>query len=169
MPTQTYTPIASQVLPSASATVTFSTIPGDYTDLELVASVQASSSGQGLSMQFNNDNGTGSLYSNTGLRGNGSTVVSFRQTSNTNVLLSNIAEPPTSGSFGLYNAKFLNYANANVFKTILVRSNSASFATEMFADLWRNTNAITSIKITISGGTIAAGSTFTLYGIKAGS
>jgi hypothetical protein len=169
MPTQTYTPIARQVLASASTTVTFSTIPGDYTDLELVASVQASASGQGLTMQFNNDNGTGSLYSNTGLRANGSTAVSFRQTSNTNILLSNIAEPPTSGSFGLYNAKFLNYANANVFKTTLVRSNSAAFATEMFADLWRNTNAITSIKITISGGNIAAGSTFTLYGIKAGS
>jgi hypothetical protein len=91
--------------------------------------------------------------------------VSFRQSNNTNVLLSNIAEPPTSGGFGLYNAKFFNYSNTSVFKTILVRSNSAGFGVETFVDLWRNTNAITSIKITISGGNIAVGSTFSLYGI----
>lgn len=165
MPTQTYTPIATQTLGSAAPTVTFSSIPQTYTDLVLVASVQASSSGQGLSMQFNGDGGTGSLYSNTGLRANGSTVVTFRQTSNTNCLLSNIAEPPTSNSFGLYIAQFNNYSNTSVNKTILVRSNSAAFATETFVDLWRNTNAINSILISISGGNIAAGSTFTLYGI----
>jgi hypothetical protein len=163
----TYEPISTTTLGTAASTLTLSSIPGTYTDLILVASVQASTAGQGLTMQFNGDGGTGSLYSNTGLRANGSTVVSFRQTTNSNVLLSNIAEPPTSGAFGLYIANFLNYSNASVFKTILVRSNSGAFATETFVDLWRNTNAITSILISISGGNIAVGSTFTLYGIKA--
>jgi hypothetical protein len=164
----TYTELLKTTVGTATSSVTLDlTSISGYTDLELVANVQASSSGQGLSMQFNNDNGVGSLYSNTGLRGNGSTAVSFRQSNNTNVLLSNIAEPPTSGGFGLYNAKFFNYANASVFKTILVRSNSAGFGVETFVDLWRNTNAITSIKITISGGNIAVGSTFSLYGIAA--
>lgn len=161
----TYVALATQTLGTAASSVTFSSISASYTDLVLVASVQASTAGQGLTMQFNGDNGVGSLYSNTGLRGNGSTVVSFRQSNNTNVLLSNIAEPPTSGGFGLYTANFLNYSNTSVFKTILVRSNSAAFATETFVDLWRNTNAISSIQITISGGNIAVGSTFSLYGI----
>jgi hypothetical protein len=167
MATNTYVSLSTTTVPSATPSVTLDlTGISGYTDLVLVASVQASASGQGLTMQFNNDNGAGSLYSNTGMRSNGATSISFRQTNNSNCLLSNIAEPPTSGSFGNYVANFMDYANTTKFKTILVKSNSA-FATEVFADLWRNTNAITSIKITISGGNIAAGSIFSIYGITA--
>jgi hypothetical protein len=160
----TYDKIQSTTLGTAAASVTLSSISGAYTDLVLVATVQASASGQGLSMQFNGD--TSSLYSATALRGNGSAVVSFRQSNNNNTLLSNIAEPPT-GSQGVYIAQFLNYSNTTTFKTALVRSNSAGFGVETFVDLYRSTNAISSIKIDISGGNMSVGSTFTLYGIKA--
>ena len=159
----TYDKIQTYTVPTATSSVTLSTISGAYTDLILVAGVQASTSGQGLSMQFNGD--TSSLYSATALRGNGSAVVSFRQSNNNNTLLSNIAEPPT-GSQGVYIAQFLNYSNTTTYKTVLVRSNSAGFGVETFVDLYRSTNAISSIKIDISGGNISVGSTFTLYGIK---
>ena len=163
----TYEKIATYTVPSATSSYTFTGISSAYTDIVLEANVQATSSGQGLTMQFNGDGGAGSLYSTTILRGNGSTAVSARQSNTNNCLLSNIAEPPTSGSFGLYIAKFQSYSNASVNKTILVRSNSAGFATEAMVGLWRNTNAITSILIGITGGNINTGSTFTLYGIKA--
>jgi hypothetical protein len=163
----TYDKIQTTTLGSAAATVNLTSISSAYTDLILEANVQASSSGQGLTMQFNGDGGAGSLYSTTILRGNGSTAVSARQSNTNNCLLSNIAEPPTSGSFGLYIANFQSYSNTSVNKTILVRSNSAAFATEAMVGLWRNTNAISSILIGITGGNIASGSTFTLYGIKA--
>lgn len=167
MPTNTYTQLLKTTVATATSSLTLdvSAISG-YTDLELVANVQASTSGQALTIQFNNDGGTGSLYSNTGLRGNGTTATTFRQSNNTNMLLSNTAEPPTSNSFGLYNAKFLNYANTTTLKTVLVRGSSSS-GIDALADLWRNTNAITHINIAISGGTISVGSTFSLYGIKA--
>ena len=147
MPTNTYVALSTTTVGTAAPSVTLSSIPSTYTDLVLVANVQASTSAQGLTMQVNGD--TSSLYSNTGLRGNGSVVASFRQSNNNNFLLSNLAEPPTSGSFGLYIANFQNYSNTNVFKTVLVRSNSASFATETFVDLYRSTNAINSITISI--------------------
>jgi hypothetical protein len=163
---KTYEPIQTTTLGTAQSSVTLSAISGAYTDLVLIANVQASISGQGLSMQFNGDNGVGSLYSNTGLRGNGTAASSFSQSNNSNVLLSNFAEPPTTG-FNVCIAQFLNYSNTSTFKTILVRSNSAGFGVDALVDLWRNTNAITSIKIDITGGNMAVGSTFTLYGIKA--
>jgi hypothetical protein len=160
----TYDKIQTTTLGTAAASVTLSSISGAYTDLVLVATVQASTSGQGLTMQFNGD--TSSLYSNTILRGNGSTAVSVRQSNNNNTLLSNIAEPPT-GSQGVYIAQFMNYSNTTTFKNVLVRSNSAGFAVETFVDLYRSTSAISSIKIDITGGNMSIGSTFTLYGIKA--
>ena len=164
----TYEPIATTTLVSAQSSVTIGsggTIPQTYTDLVLVCSTQASLSGQGQSLEFNGD--TASNYSATIMRGNGSTAVSARVSNVQAALLSNIAEPPTSG-FGVYIANIQNYNNATTFKTILCRSNNASAGTEAIVNLWRKTpEAITSIKIAISGGNFAIGSTFTLYGIKA--
>jgi hypothetical protein len=161
---KTYEPIATYTVPSPQASYTFTSIPDIYTDLVLVAATTATSSGQGQTMQINGD--TSSLYSNTILRGNGSTAVSARQSNNSNFLLSNIAEPPTSG-VGTYIAQFMNYSNTSTFKTVLVRSNSAGFGSETMVDLYRSTSKISSIKIDITGGNFATGSTFTLYGIKA--
>ena len=56
----TYTPIATQTLGSAAASVTFSSIPQGYTDLVLVDNVK-SASGAGdseLDVRFNGDSGS---------------------------------------------------------------------------------------------------------------
>ena len=161
MPTNTYVALATQTLGSAAASVTFSSIPATYTDLVLIASVQASTSAQGLTMQVNGD--TSSLYSNTGLRGNGSVVASFRQSNNNNFLLSNLAEPPTSGSFGLYIANFQNYSNTTTYKTVTGRTGHSNYDTEASVGLWRSTAAINTIQV--YGFTNILGSTFSLYGI----
>ncbi len=60
----------------------------------------------------------------------------------------------------------MNYSNTTTYKTILSRS--SDLYTEASVNLWRNTAAITSIIIGAQGAyTFSAGSTFTLYGIKA--
>jgi hypothetical protein len=163
--TETYEPISTTTLASGTASVTFSSIPATYTDLVLVTSVQASTTSTGLGMQLNSD--TAANYSTTILRGDGTSASSARQSNNTELLLSNIASPPSSSSFGVYIAHFMNYSNTTTYKTNLIRSNSAGFGVEVFAGLWRSTSAISSIKIQLTGGTMAIGSTFTLYGIKA--
>lgn len=160
----TYSQIATQTLGSSASTVTFSSISGTYTDLVLISSAQGTVSGNALTMQFNSDTGTN--YSTTILRGNGTTASSTRQTSVTNMIINNLAELPTA-SFGAYITNFMNYSNSTTYKTVLSRANNASTGVDAIVGLWRSTSAITSIVIGITGGNIASGSTFSLYGIKA--
>jgi hypothetical protein len=162
MPTNTYVALDRVTVGTATSSVTLSSISGSYTDLVLISSIQASSSGQGLALQVNGD--TASNYSCTILRGNGTTASSARITNNSEGLISNIAEPPTT-SFGAYITQFMNYSNSTTHKTVLSRANNASAAIDAIVNLWRNTAAITSITVKISSGNIAAGSTFSLYGI----
>jgi hypothetical protein len=60
-----------------------------------------------------------------------------------------------------------DYANTNTHKTMLVQSTSWGASTDVCTDIfigtWRNTNAITNIRL--NGNWIAA-SSFTLYGIR---
>lgn len=164
--TVTYEAISSTTLVSAQSSVTIGsggTIPSTYTDLVLVISAGATTSGQGLTYQVNGD--TGANYSVTAFRGNGSSASSFRQTNNDRVIVSNFSEPPTTGT-GTYIINFFNYSNTTTNKTSISRGNSAGFGVDAFAGLWRNTNAITSITILCSGN-MSTGSTFSLYGIKA--
>jgi len=64
---------------------------------------------------------------------------------------------------------FMNYSNTTTYKTWLAREgNGTNGYVSALVGLWRNTNAITQIKVLNTGsGNFATGSTFTLYGIKA--
>lgn len=163
---KTYDPIATQTLGSAAATVTFSSIPSTYTDLILV-SVPIASSGSTtyVALQFNGDTGTN--YSETYMTGSGSAATSARDTSVNATYLYNSGAPTTTGLNVITHIQ--NYSNSTTNKTLLTRSNNSAAFVNAYVGLWRNTAAITSIVIAPVGGsgTYAAGSTFTLYGIKA--
>jgi hypothetical protein len=162
MPTQTYTPIASQVLASNTGTVTFSSIPNVYTDLRLVMSIR-DSSGYGI-IRYNGDGASTGLYSRTFISGNGSAASSNRSTSaNEHYYESSTTE------FAVDTIDYMNYSNTNVNKTSVARFNVAGTRVDAVVYLYRSTSAISSIAISSAGGNIQAGSTFTLYGIKAGS
>jgi hypothetical protein len=79
----TYVPIATQTLGSATASVTFSSIPATYTDLVLIVAAQnvTASGVNNMALVLNSDGGTN--YSMTRLSGNGSTVSSDRASSAT--------------------------------------------------------------------------------------
>lgn len=157
---QTYIPIATQTLGSATATVTFSGIPGTYTDLRIVYASTASSDA-GNYLRFNSD--SGSNYSRTNLYGNGSAAGSDRQSN-----VTGIYGPFTMSSNVTTNLiDVINYSNTTTNKTVLVRAGAANNSTLATVGLWRSTSAITSIVITCDGANFVSGSTFTLYGIKA--
>jgi hypothetical protein len=160
----TYTPIASQTLASAAASVTFSSIPQGYTDLVLIGNPKLSAS-LDYKWYVNGDNTSG-LYSQTRLVGNGSTATSGRTTGANFLYLDFTA--PASSSVQTFIMNFQNYANTNTFKTVLVRYNDAGTETAARVNLWRNTNAITSLTISTDSSTFAAGSTFSIYGIQVG-
>ena len=164
----TYTPITTTTLGSAAATVTFSTISGAYTDLVLVTNLKTTTTSQEVTVKINND--TGSNYSLTNLRGDGSTAASLRRSSQTVGNISKEISPNTAFEF-VSVSTFMNYSNATTYKTWLSRNNRASASnapgTEALVGLWRSTSAITELVIGLTGGNFDTGSTFTLYGIKA--
>jgi hypothetical protein len=59
-----------------------------------------------------------------------------------------------------------NYSNSTTYKTTLGRWDDSAAFTLLQSGTWLNTNAITSMSLTVAD-TFVAGSTFTLYGIKA--
>jgi hypothetical protein len=156
----TYEPIATTTLGTTTASVTFSTISGAYTDLVLVINGTVTA-GVAVTLQFNGD--TGSNYSQTNLYGDGSSVGSGAQTS--------IAFAP-AGSLGTTQSntiiQIMNYSNTTTYKTVLSRgSNTTGFAIAR-VNLWRDTSAITSIVCDLtSGADYNSGTILTLYGIKA--
>lgn len=163
----TYDPIATQTLASAAASITFSSIPSTYTDLRLVLVLQASTASQTCNITLNNDGA--SNYSFTALYGTGAAAGSYRSTSapswnmHANLLL------PTSPNWEFNTYDIFSYANTSVYKTALsTRSDDLNGSGEVDeqANLWRSTAAITTVKATCSG-TFSAGTTATLYGIKA--
>jgi hypothetical protein len=159
----TYEPIATTTLGSTNSTITFSTIPATYTDLVLIGNPKLSAS-LDYKWYVNGDNTSG-LYSQTRLVGDGSTATSGR-TTGANFLYLDLTAPASS-SVQTFIMNFQNYANTNTFKTVLVRYNNAGTETAARVNLWRNTNAITSITISTDSSTFAIGSQFTLYGIAA--
>ena len=160
----TYTPIASQTLGSSAASVTFSSLPQNYTDLILVMN----STLQGNYNEYvriNND--TSSLYSVTYMTGNGSTTLSSRASNQSNgFYFDAYGGSSTTAGVGILN--FQNYSNTATFKTVLSRYSNATSEAMASVGLYRSTNAINTITIYVGTNNFASGSTFTLYGVAAG-
>lgn len=160
----TYEPIATTTLGSTATTVSFTSIPGTYTDLVLVTSIKATSADTNQWMRFNSDSGTN--YSSTNLYGTGTSALSFRQSSEDkfNSVLSGYLVT-TQNCPGIYN--IMNYSNTTTFKTMISRFSNSSVVAQAEVSLYRSTSAITSIEIFTTPNSFAVGSTLTLYGIKA--
>jgi hypothetical protein len=161
MATPTYTPIATVTASGSSVYLEATAIPSTYTDLIVVLNIKESGS-DGLNIQVGNGSyDTGSNYSNTFIQGNGSSAGSGRASNQT------YAEVGVeSAEWGNTILHFQNYANTNVYKTILSRTNTTNFLVRGVAALWRSTSAIERIRIyNGSNANHAAGSTMTIYGI----
>ena len=161
----TYTPIQTQTLGSAQASVTFSSIPSTYTDLRLVITTTNNSPAtSNLQIQFNGD--TGSNYSYTRLLGDGSSASSSRGATQTAGAIGYYADD--ANDFGTFTSDIMNYSNATTYKTVIARGSAASVMVSAYVSLWSSTAAITSLLVKNSSAVnFKAGSTFTLYGIAA--
>jgi hypothetical protein len=157
----TYTQIATNTLGSAASSVTFSSIPGTYTDLIIASSIISNSTSNDTKVQFNGD--TNSNYSMTRMYGEASATGSDRSTNATSMHLGRNSTTVTPNIFHI-----MNYSNTTTYKTALGRSGFATGIVLANVGLWRSTSAITSVTILITGGdTFSANSTFSLYGIAA--
>jgi hypothetical protein len=161
----TYEPITSTTLVSSQASVTMNSFSG-YTDLKLVITCKTSDGSGYFQILPNND--TGSNYSFTYMTGNGSTATSNRNSnSNAGIQVNCSTNSQDVNAYPL-SFDFMNYSNSTTNKTVLVRSGGALVGlVEAGVWLYRSSSAITSLEIKANTTSFAAGSTFTLYGIRA--
>jgi hypothetical protein len=155
-----------------SSSVTFSSIPSDYTHLQLRAIGRSSGGTTGggyIIVRFNSD--SGSNYALHLLYGNGSSVSEFGSSGTTEMVSERypLNSDGSSSIFGTSIIDILDYKDTNKFKTLrslggFDANGSGSVAFD--SGLWRNTNAITSINLTILSGNFVQYSHLALYGIK---
>ncbi len=168
MPT-TYTLINSNVLTSSAATVTFSSIPATYTDLVVRISARQNAANTQDTLLITTINGaTG--FSNTWLRGSGSSVISLRNLVGTASYVGQI--PGAGGTSNTFDNTEIYIPSYTVsqnkpFSTFSVQENNQTEAyMGTTAGLWSNTAAITSITFSANGQSFVSGSSFYLYGIS---
>jgi hypothetical protein len=164
MPT-TYDSIATTTLTGAQSTITFSSIPGTYTDLRVVLVSTYSSGGTDSYYRLNSDNG--SNYSTTCINSEGTSVDTLRSSST--VIYWSLWQSYTSDTLPmLLTADIFSYAGTTFKGTLNTSSSSFSAGNvSTTVGVWRDTSAITSITLLQGGGNFVAGTIATLYGIKA--
>jgi len=166
----TYVAIATVTVGSGGAAdITFSSIPATYTDLCILSSIRFDQSADnGLYFQFNGD--TGNNYSRRYLAGDGSSASSGSSTAQARGIGGIGARSTATASTFANSLCYIPNYTAAVNKSVSVdgvNENNATTADAMlWASLWSDTSAITSIKLYPNSGNIVQYSTATLYGIK---
>lgn len=171
--------IATTTLGSATSSVTFSSIPGTYTHLQLRASLQTARVTYPLDKifwRFNSD--TASNYSAHGVWGDGASATSAVENTTAISGFDNFTTTasPSSLGFGVLILDILDYANTDKYKTTRalsgfdVNGTVSGFGGRvgLTSGNWRSTSAITSITFTVdNAANFSADSQFSLYGVKA--
>jgi hypothetical protein len=162
----TYEPIATTTLSTTSASITFSSIAATYTDLKIVL-IGTLTVVSNPRIQFNSD--TANNYNYTFMRGNGATAAP--SVADTTVGLLSVGNLDTTIP-GMISIDVFGYAGTSrkaYFSTFSLDKNTTdgSGTVGSIVGLWNNTAAITQVAISSGGTTFKAGTTATLYGIKA--
>jgi hypothetical protein len=164
--------IASTTLSTASSTITFSSIPADYTHLQvrfMGKSSYTTGTVDTLRATFNSD--SAGNYSYHFLRGNGSAASSDNDVSVTSLFLGNQANTGSgmTSIFGAGVLDILDYANTNKYKTIRTLcgyDSNGDGRVLLSSSNWRSSSAITSVSFTMANGNFTTDTSFALYGVK---
>ena len=167
----TYTLISSQVLGSAAASVTFSSIPQTYKDLVIRASLRTDRTAatvDAILITLNSDTGTN--YSYTSIYGSGSAAGSGSSSVANNAYNpytdSNTATANTYGSHEFYIPNYAGNKNKPFSSFNAMETNATAAFIFGIANLYSSTSAISSISFAPNGGTnFLSTSSFYLYGI----
>jgi hypothetical protein len=169
----TFTQIGSAVVVGSggSATIEFTSIPSTYTDLVVKLSTRDTSidSSPNVKMTFN---GSTSGYSNRRVIGfSGTSVGSFADASIAFGIagLDNTATH-TANTFSNSEFYIPNYTSSNnksfSMDSVIENNSSTVNALGLWAQIWANTSAITSITMTPNSGSFVQYSTAYLYGVS---
>lgn len=156
--------LATITLSSSTTNVTFSSIPTTgYRDLRLVIEGTATPTEGQFVLYINNDSGNNYFYCSM----YGFSTGSSGSTSAQNVaLLCNFQTGLAAGDRAMIVYDLLDAFATDKHKTVLYRANHPR-EIDAVAGRWANTAAITSLKVTMGGVSLASGSTLSLYGVLA--
>ena len=148
--------------------ISFTSIPNTYKDLLVVINAVASSTYTGSRIWPRINGDTGSNYSYTTLKGDGTSPSSFRGANNGSFwALDDFFGNQNPGSMIMH---FFNYADTARFKHGLIRTAgdaNGSGVVHLHAITWRQTAAISDIGLLVAGGSSqAAHYKASIYGIR---
>jgi len=156
-------------LGSSQASITFSSIPQEYTDLKILVSARSdrtSADGDEIQMQLNSESSSSIV-----LYGTGSGVSTYSVTDDRVAFIS--GDNVTANTFNnasIYISNYTSTNNKSVSSDSVWENNATRADQALFAFLSTSSEATTSITLNPRVGTnFLAGSTFSLYGITAGS
>jgi hypothetical protein len=169
----TYTLIDSEVLTTATASVTFSAIPATYTDLVLRCSTRGSQANANTTMYINFNGDSSTLYSWTYIQATGTSASSSQLSGDTQLraekTTSNNATANTFSSYELYIPSYTVSQNKPMSSINAQENNTTSngdWYIDARANLYRSTATISSVAFSLASGNFMSGSSFYLYGIS---
>jgi|LakMenE01Jun11ns_1017448.scaffolds.fasta_scaffold9697938_1 hypothetical protein len=165
----TFTLISSVTVGSGgAANIEFTSIPGTYTDLNLLISARSSRNVGGTDSIYLDINTVGTDRTFRVLTGNGASASSVSGSDAEITIFPQGTQ--TANTFGNVSIYFANYAGSNnkSFSVDSVSENNATTAyAQLFAGLWSSSAAITGLKIRSGNGfDLVQYSTAYLYGIS---
>jgi len=160
--------IESKTLATAAASIEFTSIPQDGTDLvALISGRQNGSNNANYAVVSFNSNT--SNFSSRYLQGDGSS----RSSGTLARFFGNIpGATSTSNTFGniiFYVPNYAGSTNKSYSVDEVTENNATNAFQDIIAGLWTDTSAITSVTFTMSADNFVAGSTISLYKITKGS
>ena len=176
---ESYESIATFSVTSATSSITFSSIPGTFTHLQMRCFV-VSENNNPLNIRGRVGNGsvdTGANYAFHGIAADSGGVVVYGSTGSVWARWVGFAQGTSNSSYPYSQViDFLDYKNTNKFKTMRgigggdANSSAGSGEVAILSNLWRSTSAIDTISINpyygVTSVNFGVGSIIALYGIK---
>jgi hypothetical protein len=165
-------PLATVAVTSATANITFSSIPNYYEHLQIRGILRGERSGNSTQIDLRLNGDSSSSYSTHLLYSAGASAepVAFSSVTLIGPIVYGPAGLQTSGVFGGFIIDILDYANTNKYKTVRgfggFGSTSTTGTIGIGSGLWQNTSAVSSVIIQPQDGNWSQYSTLSLYGIK---
>jgi len=166
----TYIPIATvKVGSGGAASIDFTSIPGTYTDVQILLSGRSTSVNpqENLMIELN---GSSANFTRRAVEGDGVTTP-YSYFGSTGLIAYTNGDGATASTFGNVSIYIPNYAGSN-YKSIstdaVEETNASTAYMQLTALLWSNSAAITSIKLKPGANDFKQYSSATLYGISKG-
>lgn len=158
-----------------SSSVTFSSIPSTYTDLQIRAIARNTGTGTDTftALRFNGTGGSTFQYATHYLIGTGSAVVSGANAPSVTDIFSMVTwgsgSSMNSNVFSAGIIDILDYASTSKNKTVRTLTGvdgNGIGQVDLTSGFWNNTNAVNQIELLPQSGSFGQYSKFALYGIK---